>query len=318
MPGSAELETLVAAIVSTAAFSSVCSANWMPATEIAKPLPRRIERSLTASSMPSAAGPSSAASAGRRGAVLTRRTAREGRRHDHQRDERCGGDPHRDRRLAVRDADGCRDRERDPRSGFHKNQAPVQREVLVAGQPAAGEVAGGVGDDPDDEDPVQRGRVEHVVRELVVERQRDRQEDEREGALDRHRDAHRQARDAAGAVVGDRAREQLLDRPVDHADDHEHHRPQDVQVRVLRRGLAVVVEQVRGEREVGERQDAGRGDPDREHPRAARVGGGCAGGPGSGAFRLGQAPSSRGTASASRSPRRGGRRARRSPTWRSG
>ena len=53
---------LDAAIVSTAAFSSVCSASWMPETEIAKPLPRRIDRSLTASSIPSAAGPSSAAS----------------------------------------------------------------------------------------------------------------------------------------------------------------------------------------------------------------------------------------------------------------
>ena len=72
-------------------------------------------------------------------------------------------------------------------------------------------------------------------------------------------------------MVGDRAREQLLDRPIDHADDHEHHRPQDVEVRIRRRRLAVVVEQVTREREVGERQDAGRGDPDREHARAARV-----------------------------------------------
>ena len=62
MLDSGERVPVVAATVSTAAFNNVCSASWMPETEIAKRPPRRIERSLTASSMPSAAGPSSAAS----------------------------------------------------------------------------------------------------------------------------------------------------------------------------------------------------------------------------------------------------------------
>ena len=71
----------------------------------------------------------------------------------------------------------------------------------------------------------------------------------------------------ARAAVGDRARQQLLDRPVDDRHDHEHDRPQQRDVLVA----LVAVEHMRGEREVGERDDAGRRDPDRQDPRAAAV-----------------------------------------------
>src|SRR4051794_32431579 len=68
------------------------------------------------------------------------------------------------------------------------------------------------------------------------------------------------------APPGDRAREQLLDRPVDHRDDHEHHRPQQ------RDALVVdVVERVGGDGEVGERDDARRRDADRQDLRARAV-----------------------------------------------
>jgi hypothetical protein len=63
---------------------------------------------------------------------------------------------------------------------------------------------------------------------------------------------------------GDRARQQLLDRPVDDRDDHEQHRPQQ------RDALVVdVAQRVRREREVRERDHAGRRDPDRQDARAA-------------------------------------------------
>ena len=67
----------------------------------------------------------------------------------------------------------------------------------------------------------------------------------------------------ARPAVGDRAREQLLDRPVDHRQDHEHDRPAE-------RDQPVVAfdEDVAGGRQVGEGEDPGRRDPDRQDPRA--------------------------------------------------
>ena len=79
------------------------------------------------------------------------------------------------------------------------------------------------------------------------------------------RNPQRVAMQAPGPAVGDRAREQLLDRPVDHRQDHEHDRP-------AQRDPAVggLVEDVAGGGQVGEGEDPGRGDPDRQHPRARR------------------------------------------------
>ncbi len=70
----------------------------------------------------------------------------------------------------------------------------------------------------------------------------------------------------AGPAVGDRPREQLLDRPVDHRQDHEHDRPAQRDPAVGGR-----VEHVARGGQVQEREDAGRGDPDRQHPRARGV-----------------------------------------------
>ena len=95
--------------------------------------------------------------------------------------------------------------------------------------------------------------------ERVAQRQRDGEEEQRERALDREGGPQRVARDPARAAVGDRAREQLLDGTVGDADDHEHHRPQHVELAVLRPLLG---EHVACDGEVREGQDAGRGDAD--------------------------------------------------------
>ena len=112
-----------------------------------------------------------------------------------------------------------------------------------------------------------RAAVEHVVLEHVPEGQRGAQEGHGEAGLDEQRRAQRMPRlPPAGAAAGDRAREQLLDRPVDHRHDHEEDRPQQ------RDPLVVdVVERVGGDREVRERDDAGRRDPDREDLGAGAV-----------------------------------------------
>ena len=92
---------------------------------------------------------------------------------------------------------------------------------------------------------------------------------EREAALDQQRRAQRVVvLEAARAAVGDRAREQLLDRPVDHRDGHEQHRPQQRDLLVLD-----VVEDVGRDREVRERHDPREGDADREDAGAAAVAG---------------------------------------------
>ncbi len=173
---------------------------------------------------------------------------------------------------------------------------------------------------------------------------------EREAGLDRDRGAQRVLGVALRSALGDRAREQLFDRPVDDGDDDEHHRPQQVQA------LGVdFVQDVAGDREVREREQARRGDPDREDPRAApvgapgrpvvrggrcarvggrglcgrlRVGGGrlrvlgarprVGEGPRAGAIRGGQAASSTGRASGPRRPSRTARAARRSSAATSG
>jgi hypothetical protein len=106
----------------------------------------------------------------------------------------------------------------------------------VAGEVAAREVRGRVGERRADEDPEQRGRVERVL-DLRPQRERDGEEDGREAALDEQRHAQRVAAvQAARAAVGDRPREQLLDRPVDDRDDDEQHRPQQRDRAVLAGG----------------------------------------------------------------------------------
>src|SRR6185312_834375 len=76
---------------------------------------------------------------------------------------------------------------------------------------------------------------------------------------------------AAGAPGGDRARQELLDRPVDDRDGHEQDRPQQRDALVL--GVA---EDVRGDREVREGEQPGGCDADGEDPRAGGEAGGAA------------------------------------------
>ena len=132
------------------------------------------------------------------------------------------------RRLPAGDAERDREREADARERLHQHQPAEQREALVPGQPAAREVAGGVGERAD------RRSTSYSacwwsntwLTSSFVKRQRDDQEEQREARLDQHRHAQRVLGVPARAALGDRAREQLFDRPVDHRDDHEHHRPQ--------------------------------------------------------------------------------------------
>ena len=197
-----------------------------------------------------------------------RRPAREGERHDDERDERRRRHAHRDGVLAARDPDRHGEREQQPRRRLEEDEPAVEPEPLVPGEPAAREVARRVGEDGDEEDPVQRrGAVEQPVLDRAAQRERDDREGEREAALDQQRRAQRVVvLVAAGAALGDRAREQLLDRPVDHRHGHEQHRPEQRDRRVL--GVA---QDVRRDREVRERDDPGRRDADREDARAAAV-----------------------------------------------
>ena len=134
-------------------------------------------------------------------------------RHDHQREQRRRRDPQRDRVLAAGDADRDRQREAQPRDRLHQHESAEQPEALVPGEPAAGEVAGRVGERADDQHPVERvAAFEDVVDELFVQRQRDDQEHQREARLQQHRRAQRVLLVPARPAPGDRAREQLFDR----------------------------------------------------------------------------------------------------------
>ena len=259
------------------------------------PSPRRSERSscAAASCTPSVPGPASAASASStvigaaasaasvssiasrrrraraRGRCALAAAARERQRHHHQRDERRGRDPERDRRLAAGDPQRHGDREADPRDRLHQHEAAEQARSTRA-RPAS----------PARSSSRRRPACRRSARRTARCSRRRRCSPARRAA--RARPPGRSARSSPGsrsarrsgccvvparAAFGDRAREQLFDRPVDHRDDHEHHRPQHVDP--LGRFFA---EHVARDREVRERQQARRGDPDRQDPRAAAVG----------------------------------------------
>ena len=214
MPASA-LSGEVAATVSTAAFSSVCSESMIPETQPAKPVPRRSESSSwappparprspgpasAASASSAVIGPASAASAS--ASALLAGSSRAPRAAPGARvrtpPARRSATPAAPRRCRARPRSGrwrCRPRRRARSTGakrLHQHEPAVQREVLVPREPAAREVARGVGERADDEDVVERlVVVEHVVDEPFVEHQRDDQEGEREAGLDRDRDAQR-------------------------------------------------------------------------------------------------------------------------------
>ena len=174
----------VALTVSTAALSSVCSASWIAATE---------------SGEAGAGAQRQRALVGRRRGDVGGGVAHDRPRHDEQRGQRRGEDAQRDRRLPVARPDRDGDREAEARHRLEQHEPAVEPEPLVAGQVAAGEVAGGVGERRADEDPVQRRRVEGVL-DRAVQRERDDEEGGREAGLDEQR------RCAAGGGRDGRAR----------------------------------------------------------------------------------------------------------------
>jgi hypothetical protein len=90
----------------------------------------------------------------------------------------------------VPDADRNRQGEHAARDGFDEHEPAVEPEHPAAGEVTAGEVAGRVRQDRDDEDRVDRGLVvEQLVLDLVPERKRQHQEQQRQPGLDRRRHA---------------------------------------------------------------------------------------------------------------------------------
>ena len=133
---------------------------------------------------------------------------------------------------------------------------------------AAREVARGVGEDADHEDPVEGARaVEQPMLDPAAQEQGGPQEHQGEAGLDQRGHLQRVALKTPCAAVGDRPREELLDGPVDHRQDHEHDRPAQRDASV-----GVPVQHMAGGRQVGEREDSRRSDPDRKHARAGGVG----------------------------------------------
>ena len=161
--------------ISTAAFISVCSASMITNTATAKRVPRPIERSATASSISACAGPSQAASStgasrsAADGSARRCRCTRAGTRTARRTSETNGATaiPIAIADWPGADADRRGEREQEARGRLEEHEPAVEREALVPGQPAAREVAAGVGEHADDEHPVQRRRaVEEVVLDL--------------------------------------------------------------------------------------------------------------------------------------------------------
>jgi hypothetical protein len=99
------------------------------------------------------------------------------RRDDQQRDQRGGEDAQRDGALALEDPERDGQREQEARRRLEQDEPAPQLEAPVAGQPAAGEVAGRVGEHRADEHPVQRLRAaEQIVGDRPAQSQADDEE----------------------------------------------------------------------------------------------------------------------------------------------
>src|SRR6266540_1779832 len=91
--------------------------------------------------------------------------------------------------VASGDADCNDEREAQASGRLEQHECPVEPESSLPGQKAAGEVACGIANDGDEEDPVKRPfSAEHVCLERSTDRERDAGEGRRERELDGGRD----------------------------------------------------------------------------------------------------------------------------------
>ena len=127
--------------------------------------------------------------------------APERERDDHEREERCRDDPGRDRVPSGGDPDRDGERERHPRERLADEQAREQAEATLAGEIAAGEEAGGEGEDRADVHPVEGRRAgEQLVAQRLAQRERGDGESERDQSLDLRGGTQHRGRSAAPRV----------------------------------------------------------------------------------------------------------------------
>ena len=240
-------------------------------TAAAKPPPSARVNSESVASRSRAPARAAPDARGSRRSLLSagRASAQEGEGHDDQRQGRRGDDPQRDGVLAAGDPERDREREGGARDRLGDDQQRVERQPVAAGEEAAGEVAGPVGGDRRRRRSRRGSRCRPAGRPgsaprsaiaIATNPTEIAELDQR-----RHPDRPRVGL-AGGEVLGDRAREQLLDRPLQGRDEDEHRRPQHGDLAVVLPG-----ELVRGEREVEVGDQPGEPDADREQARAAAV-----------------------------------------------
>src|SRR3954471_12830890 len=263
------------------AFRKACSHTMIRSTAVAKPAPWASVNSVSAGGSSSAA--TSAASATRTSRVdgvdctRTRRAGAHGTTsNDRTRATGMPGAhtgrpplPCRHEQLRRGHAQDREQREREARRGLHEHEHAVEREPAAPGEEAAREVRRRVRRHGDDEHPIERRlSAEEVVLKRTAQRQHRHEEERGERELDGR--GHAQvlvAADAARIAVGDRARQHLLDGPVEDRADEEDRRPQEADAAVV-----AATQLVRGEREVRLCYERCGDDPDAGDARAAGVG----------------------------------------------
>ena len=211
--------------VSTAAFSSVCSASWIAATAQAKPAPAR---SVSAASAP---------------ARRLERAPRAGASAHGTTSSEATGAARIPSATAVwprREADGDGHREAEARDRLEEHEPAVEARTTGVRRGSRARST-----TPRRRAWRRRGSstawpsLERVL-DRPAQRERDDEEGDREAAC-----TSSGTRSGcppwqpARAAVGDRARQQLLDRPVDDRDDDEQHRPQQRDRAVLAGGQHV-------------------------------------------------------------------------------
>ena len=258
-------------VISGPALRKACSLNMITNTAAANPPPSFIvksdESAVSSASLPGAASWGS----GRRSCAFFARRSKANGTTIRLRGGR-GDDPDRDPDWPLSRLTATSTANRVRKHGLGEDQRREQAEAAVAGEEAAGEVAGGVEEDRAEEDPVE-GFV--ACEQAVLERPAQDQGDDREERAPARSGSSRRPASAGRSVRLSSSRsemwrrEQLFDRPVEGRDGDEDGRPED-------RDLAVVVlgEDVRGDQEVGVGDQAGEADADRQEARGLAVVGG--------------------------------------------